>query len=321
MNKKRFLLIPLFSAMLFLPVLAMAASFTYTPMEQIPGFATDGNFYSYIGAVYKFGIWTVGIAAMLMITIGGYMYIVSAGNQASMGKAKSIIFDAIIGLILALTSYLILYEINPNLVSLSGGAVGGPVPAQPGAPPVQPAVTPSGTCTNAAADMKNICTAGCQKTCDVSRYDAIIARNATSTVTAGMIKSIICHEDTTLNPNIVSSKGACGLMQVMPSGSCTSDSRWGNLFDPETNIRAGVATFAAKLSRVSGYNYTGVTKLQMAAASYNCCGDGTSPNTPSRDCSADNVPKWACPINPGDDPKTNMCTVKNYACDVAACSI
>jgi hypothetical protein len=108
---------------LFLPLLAWAASFSYTPMEQIPGFATDGNFYNYISAVYNFGIWGVGVSALLMITIGGYMYISSAANVASVDKSKAVITDAVIGLILALISYLLLYVINPNLVRLDKGEV------------------------------------------------------------------------------------------------------------------------------------------------------------------------------------------------------
>jgi hypothetical protein len=62
----------------------------------------------------------VGICALFMITVGGYMYITSAGNNATMGKAKSIITDAIIGLVLALLAYLIFYTINPNLTSPAG---------------------------------------------------------------------------------------------------------------------------------------------------------------------------------------------------------
>lgn len=95
------------------------SSFNYTPMEKIPGFESVGSdFPSYIIAIYRFGLWTIGIAALLMIMIGGFMYITSAGNNAAMGKAKGVITDAMIGLILALTSYIILYTINPELLQI-----------------------------------------------------------------------------------------------------------------------------------------------------------------------------------------------------------
>ena len=99
------------------------AGYTYKVMETIPGFINSGdctNFNAYIAGVYKFGIWVVGIAALLMLSIGAFMYLTSAGNKAAAGSAKNVITDAIIGLIMALTAYFILYQINPDLVSPPG---------------------------------------------------------------------------------------------------------------------------------------------------------------------------------------------------------
>jgi len=94
------------------------ANTTYTPMEKIPGSTSISDFPSYVKAIYKFGIWTIGIAALLMIMIGGFMYMTSAGNNATMGKAKGYITDALIGLVMAMTAYLLLYTINPDLVNV-----------------------------------------------------------------------------------------------------------------------------------------------------------------------------------------------------------
>ncbi len=102
----------------FIPLAALAA-YTYTPMEKIPGFPNAATFPDYILAIYKFGIWTVGIAALLMISIGGFMYFTSAGNTAKLGQAKTVIFDALYGLIVALAAYLLLYVINPDLVKVN----------------------------------------------------------------------------------------------------------------------------------------------------------------------------------------------------------
>ena len=128
----------LFLLMLFFPLASFSqtASFQYAPMENIPGFESQstGNFFVYVQAVYNFGLWAVGIAALLMISIGGFMYITSAGNNSSMEKAKGVISDAIIGLVLALVAYLLLYVINPDLVRIKplpqiGKAVPPPVAA------------------------------------------------------------------------------------------------------------------------------------------------------------------------------------------------
>lgn len=122
MNKKIIVILFLL-VFLSLPFFASAASpFDYTPLEKIPGSDTETSgvtdFYTYVSAIYKFGIWAVGIVALFMLTFGGYTYITSAGNNSSMETAKKIITDAIVGVIMALTAYLLLYVINPDLVKM-----------------------------------------------------------------------------------------------------------------------------------------------------------------------------------------------------------
>ncbi len=72
---------------------------------------------SYIKAIYKFGIGVLAIIAMGMIMIGGYQYMFSAGeNITKTGDAKDRIKNALIGLFIALTSFLLLNTINPDLL-------------------------------------------------------------------------------------------------------------------------------------------------------------------------------------------------------------
>ncbi|HDZ85524.1 MAG TPA: hypothetical protein ENH35_03190 [Candidatus Moranbacteria bacterium] len=85
-------------------------------MEKIPGFEDAKYFPDYISAIYKFGLWAIGIAALLMISVGGFMYFTSAGNTANLEKAKAVIRDAIIGVIAVMVAWLLLYVINPDLV-------------------------------------------------------------------------------------------------------------------------------------------------------------------------------------------------------------
>ncbi|PIP28143.1 MAG: hypothetical protein COX29_02775 [Candidatus Moranbacteria bacterium CG23_combo_of_CG06-09_8_20_14_all_35_22] len=119
-----------FLALLFLnliPAFCLAAD-TYVPMEKIPGFEDPADFPTYLMNIYKFGLGAIGVSAMFMIMIGGYMYLTSAGNTAQTGKAKGVIFDAIAGLILALVSYVLLWTINPDLVkfkSITSGTTTG----------------------------------------------------------------------------------------------------------------------------------------------------------------------------------------------------
>ncbi len=97
------------------------AEMSYEPMEEIPG--TEGTdaiktFPSYVEAVYKFAIWSVGVSALLMITIGGFFYFFAAGNTSKMQTGKKIIADALFGLIAVMVAWLILNTINPDLVTI-----------------------------------------------------------------------------------------------------------------------------------------------------------------------------------------------------------
>jgi hypothetical protein len=96
-----------------------AAQYTYTPMEKIPGFENATDFPNFLLALTKFGIWTVGIVALFMITVGGFMYMTSAGNTSRMDTAKKVIYDSLFGLIIALASWLLLFIINPDLVKVT----------------------------------------------------------------------------------------------------------------------------------------------------------------------------------------------------------
>ncbi len=63
-----------------------------------------------------------GSVALLMFTVGGLMFIVSAGNQESIQKGKAILQAAVIGIILVLGAWMI---INVIILALTKGDVGG----------------------------------------------------------------------------------------------------------------------------------------------------------------------------------------------------
>jgi len=48
--------------------------------------------------------WVAGIVSVIFIIVGGIMYIVSAGNENSIIKAKNTILWAVIGLIISIAS-------------------------------------------------------------------------------------------------------------------------------------------------------------------------------------------------------------------------
>ncbi len=71
---------------------------------------------TYIAGVYKYALSIVTIFAVLMIMVGGIIWLTGGGSADKVSRAKDYIQGALIGLMIALFSYLILYTINPGLV-------------------------------------------------------------------------------------------------------------------------------------------------------------------------------------------------------------
>lgn len=93
---------------------------------HIPGVTKEigGKFYvknlgCYIIGIYRYFASIAGILATVMIMWGGVKYVVSFGNQQKVADAKEQITAALIGLLLVLSSYAILYFINPNLTTFN----------------------------------------------------------------------------------------------------------------------------------------------------------------------------------------------------------
>ncbi len=72
----------------------------------------------YISTLYQWGISVTGILAGIMIMLGGLLYLTAGGSPERLSNAKGYISNALIGLILALTSYFLLQTVNPALLSL-----------------------------------------------------------------------------------------------------------------------------------------------------------------------------------------------------------
>lgn len=96
---------------------------TFDPQVTIPGFTggvvTGTTFGEYVRAFYIFFIGVIGILATVMVMYGGYRWITAAGNASRIQTAKTMVTNAIVGVVLALTSYILLQLINPTLVRIT----------------------------------------------------------------------------------------------------------------------------------------------------------------------------------------------------------
>lgn len=93
-------------------------------VEALTARGLDGNTYitipflgEYLAALYRYSIIVAGILAVIMIIVAGFQITASGGDSSRIEAGKTRIAQAIVGLGLAVGSYVILYTINPNLVS------------------------------------------------------------------------------------------------------------------------------------------------------------------------------------------------------------
>ncbi|MCX6738222.1 MAG: hypothetical protein NTY11_02310 [Candidatus Parcubacteria bacterium] len=73
---------------------------------------------SYIRYIYNFAIICGGLIALMSLIYGGFRFLTSAGNPAAITDARGQILAGLLGLVVIFGSYIILNELNPDLVSL-----------------------------------------------------------------------------------------------------------------------------------------------------------------------------------------------------------
>ncbi len=67
-------------------------------------------------------VWSLGVGvllALLMMVLGGYYLMTAAGNAEQAAKGKEYITGALIGVTILFAAYLLLNEINPDLVNFN----------------------------------------------------------------------------------------------------------------------------------------------------------------------------------------------------------
>ncbi len=78
----------------------------------------------YIQAIFGYAMGIIGILAAICIMVGGVIYITSAGNATRIATAKSWIGGSVAGLVIGLSSYVLLVQVNPDLVGLKSIKIG-----------------------------------------------------------------------------------------------------------------------------------------------------------------------------------------------------
>jgi len=129
MKKGIFGIAVLACSLLFIPAGIAKADTSYTLLQPLPLGSSLGNegasevtsttFSDYVTGGFKLGIGIAGALAVVMIIWGGFEYI-TTDIISKKGDGRKKINNAIIGLLLALASFLILQTINRSLVNFKG---------------------------------------------------------------------------------------------------------------------------------------------------------------------------------------------------------
>lgn len=69
-----------------------------------------------IQQIFMWSLSILGISVFIMFFYSGFLWLTAAGNTSKIGEAKTHMTNAVFGAILLLSSYLILYTINPDFV-------------------------------------------------------------------------------------------------------------------------------------------------------------------------------------------------------------
>lgn len=110
--KLQFVLIPFFDNMLIAQVYAQTTQPWSSTVCTQEGVATIQGVQCLMANILSIAITAIGFAGFIMLIIGAFNYLLSGGNSKGMETARNTITFAVIGLVVALSSFIIL-----NLIS------------------------------------------------------------------------------------------------------------------------------------------------------------------------------------------------------------
>ena len=304
----------------------------------IPTFNTGENvsFVSTTTFLYTLFFVAIVVASFYRYVIAGALRMQASEN--TIRQSNEIIKRVTLGLLGVFSLFIILFTVNKNMLTgdIDLGALGNrsKTSSQTTIPITSVGQTSPTTGGGSSCEpinsvitkiqSGNICsgtTCSALSGCNWKQYESIINQEVgNNPELKKMIIVTMCKESKAIVNSSHKNKNEtydCGLMQINQPNACTSTS-----FSVTENIREGVRRMRQKISSASR-TYPSIPSKASVFAAYNCCGNGDNPNAPSNDCNTSSgfqnpIPKWACPIKPGAEP-SNMCSVKNYACELEAC--
>ncbi len=148
-KKTKLLFLTILTAMLF----SVAVGVSAQPLDFGVSYGGDLGFgtrdlRSAITSIVKILLGFLGIVALLVMLYGGFVWMTAGGRADKISKAKLIIINGIIGLIIIFSSYGIVLFVTRTLIDATGGDPG--VPGDPGGGPGDPGLPLPGWCEDKA---------------------------------------------------------------------------------------------------------------------------------------------------------------------------
>jgi len=241
------------------------------PTISMPDFAkvTQSGDYIYIPFIsqylvgaYKMGVGIASILAIIMIMAGGLVWIAAAGDSGKIGKAKTMISGAVVGLVLTLGSYVALQTVNPNLVNFT-------------ALKIKVVSTQTIDVIDDYNPEVDSGAGGGGSSLPPSQLDPIFAKYAPCAgVTPDTLKAI-AQAESGLNPSKVNGSGYTGLFQTK-AANCPSSvkSYCTDLTNPDNNTAAGAAMIKSSVATISANcpNATAHDQMVMIYVGHNMGG-------------------------------------------------
>jgi hypothetical protein len=206
---------------------------------------TDGYMYIpfisvFLVGAYKLGVGMAAILAIIMIMVGGFIWIAAAGDSGKIGRAKKMISGAVIGLVLTVGSYVALQTVNPDLVNFTAlkiPVIAGQVVEL--SDDFNPEVGESGTVTTGV----NVSTP--------SQYDSIFAKYAPCAGVTPEVLKAIAQAESGLNASKVNPSGYTGLFQTKAANCPSSVAKYCNdLTNPDNNTAVGAAMIRGSVTTI-----------------------------------------------------------------------
>ncbi len=249
----------------------------------------SNNIGTYLNFIFKFGIGLSAALAVLMLILGGIMYM---GEESIFGKveAKHKMKSAIFGLLIALAAWALLYTINPELTGQDGQGNAKQLNID------SADITLERTSGGGYFGV-DLAKGGTNANKNITTYDTQL-KNASQKygIECTLLKAFMYAESGGVN-GLTSPSGAQGLIQLMPA-TFQEQNVGSNPMDPATNTMAA-ASYISRLKNTgcngsSSSSVCSMSNIQYLAASYN---GGPRANKQSNSCPNSTV--WLCTQNSG----------------------